>query len=337
MSHFLTASNQYPKFFFKSKATGKMSASVGKASSLTPDQNCVCSFHLQTMDLWSSQEERLVSRLDPLQSKKYTLVDRINTPCFETWKKLIRLGKSLDKIVLARKHTLIFDDIICPFDLLQRLLQNHASHFLFLYQKDPDTTFLGASPETLFYRKNNTLFTQALAGTQKRGKTLQEDKHIEKALLNDAKELQEFSYVKDDLKAKMDRFCSSYKVSSLGVLKTLSVQHLQTTFQGILKKTVHDLDLVKSFHPTPAVGGVPISRSLSFLKTHEPFERGYYAAPIGKISKEESEFAVAIRSCMIYKNTLSIYSGTGIVQDSDPKREWEELNDKMKWILDVIN
>lgn len=91
--------------------------------------------------------------------------------------------------------------------------------------------------------------------------------------------------------------------------------------------------MLNSLHPTPAVGGRPRKQALDLIKEIEQNKRGLYASPIGLFNSETSEFAVAIRSCLIRQNEMYLYGGCGIVKDSDSNKEWIETQTKMKNFL----
>ncbi|HLI93964.1 MAG TPA: chorismate-binding protein, partial [Puia sp.] len=58
--------------------------------------------------------------------------------------------------------------------------------------------------------------------------------------------------------------------------------------------------------------------------------RGLYGGAIGWSTQDASEWVVGIRSCFIQGKTATLFSGTGIVQGSDPISEWDELDQKLK-------
>ena len=99
--------------------------------------------------------------------------------------------------------------------------------------------------------------------------------------------------------------------------------------RGTLKDGVTDAGLLEALHPTPAVGGYPRDRALGEIRDLEPFDRGWYAGPVGWIGAEASEFAVGIRSGLVRGRTLDLYSGAGIVAGSVPDEEWAEIEQKI--------
>ena len=96
----------------------------------------------------------------------------------------------------------------------------------------------------------------------------------------------------------------------------------------------HILDLVKKFHPTPAVAGTPTSKAIEIINKYEKIDRGWYSGPIGWFDSDgEGEFNVALRSALIKNQTIFIYAGCGIINDSIPQNEWDESELKMMPIM----
>lgn len=105
--------------------------------------------------------------------------------------------------------------------------------------------------------------------------------------------------------------------------------HLFAGMWGVLSDKVSDADLMRALHPTPAVGGVPTKVAMEAIAHHEPFDRGWYAGPVGWIGANASEFAVGIRSALVERNRIALYAGAGIVEGSTAEGEWEEIEQKI--------
>ncbi|MGP5426047.1 chorismate-binding protein, partial [Pseudomonas helleri] len=81
---------------------------------------------------------------------------------------------------------------------------------------------------------------------------------------------------------------------------------------------------------TPAVGGLPRGTAMSFIRRHEGFDRGWYAAPVGWLdSKGNGDFLVALRSALITPQHCHLFAGCGIVHGSWPADEYEETQIKL--------
>ena len=97
------------------------------------------------------------------------------------------------------------------------------------------------------------------------------------------------------------------------------------------------MDVINGLHPTPAVGGTPQQQALNLISELEPFSREWYAGPVGMLSHRASRIVVAIRSGIVKKNQVTLFSGAGITSESRPDREWDELNLKLMGFMKVFN
>lgn len=275
-----------------------------------------------------------VERIDQLPPPVWGLQSgpRSFEPEFKQWEQQVRSIQSSKKtkLVLARKTQFYLQDEVDPLSILSSLKQKSKHAFLFA-MIDQKNAFLGASPERLFYRKNQTLWTEALAGTQ----LLHEKKE---PFLKSKKNLKEFLPVEQFLKEALAPILkSSLLFSPLQVFETHHLQHLYKIGTGSLKDFVTDRDILASIHPTPAISGMPPKEALSDLKKSETFDRSLYGGVLGWSTKEESEWAVLIRCCLIEDNRkVSLFAGTGIVDESDPYSEWNELNAKTSLFEDIF-
>ncbi len=243
-----------------------------------------------------------------------------------------------EKVVLARKATLTFNDPVDPVAYLLRLRRMTEETFNFYFQADEGHAFLGATPERLFKRQGRTLHTEAIAGTRPRGLTTRDDERYARALLNSEKEVREHSIVVDMIQKVLEKHCHNLVMDEDVQITRLShVQHLCKHFKGELDPDTSDADLIRALHPTPAMGGYPTDIALETIEHLEPFNRGWYAAPIGFVGHDHTEFVVAIRSALIERERVSLFSGAGIVLGSDPAEEWQEIEDKISKFLKALD
>ena len=85
---------------------------------------------------------------------------------------------------------------------------------------------------------------------------------------------------------------------------------------GQLKDQIYNADLLDNLQPTAAIAGLPRDKALDFISTHEPFARGWYSGAVGFLSRQRSEFCVAIRSALIMGEEIHLFAGAGIVPGS---------------------
>src|SRR5690606_33750780 len=150
-------------------------------------------------------------------------------------------------------------------------------------------------------------------------------------LLSNAKERQEHDVVRRAIVESLPGPCEEVSAEESPTVLTLpNVHHLYTAVRARLRPGSSPLHVVRALHPTPAVGGYPRDRALDFIREHEELDRGWYAAPIGWIQRDRSDFAVALRSALIRGRELSLYAGCGVMADSDPELEFAETLLKLR-------
>ncbi len=244
----------------------------------------------------------------------------------------------LDKVVLARKSTFAFATELDSLACLQALLPAADRCYRFCFASSAGRAFLGASPERLYRRDGRQIVCDAIAGTRTRGDGVSLDRQLERDLMGSDKERREQDYVVRGIRENLAPLCGSLNAAAdPSVVKLHQCQHLMSTFEGVLRDGVGDAELLKALHPTPAVGGYPTDRALREIEEKEPFDRGWYAGPVGWVGRDGAEFAVAIRSGLVDGSTLSVFSGAGIVAGSVPGDEWEELDYKISHFTQALN
>ena len=244
----------------------------------------------------------------------------------------------LRKVVLAQA---LEADLAADFPraaTLERLAEKYPDcHRYWFEPAAGDSAFFGATPERLVSLRGRTVETDALAGTTGRGETPSEDEWLARELLDDEKNVHEHELVAETVRDQLEPFAASVSASERRVRRLATVQHLHTPITAELDADRHVLELVEALHPTSAVGGLPPDRALATIRETEPFDRGWYAAPVGWVDAAgNGAFAVAIRSAVGSRRRATLFAGVGVVSDSDPDREWDEVQLKYRPILDEL-
>ena len=237
---------------------------------------------------------------------------------------------ALKKVVLARRVVFGFPESLDPIAILRQLEADTENCFHFGFQFSEGAAFIGATPERLFRRSGRRVWTEALAGTRPRGGTEAEDRQAVGSMLASDKVRREHGYVRESIRQALDPLCDEFSMAGKPTgLRLARGWHLVSRSRGLLKEGVHGSEVMRALHPTPAVGGHPTGRALQAIRQRERFDRGWYAGPIGWIGSHGAEFAVALRCGLVRHHTLSLYSGAGIVDGSDPEAEWAEIEQKI--------
>ncbi|MEZ6930089.1 isochorismate synthase MenF [Aeromonas sp. S16(2024)] len=266
----------------------------------------------------------------PGQAQWQTLVERVTSPAFQAHTPKVVLSR---ESVLTRQHG---DDPLCPWSLLTQWASHAQECFHFGFQFSPEQAFIACSPERLYRREGSHLFTEALAGTIRRSGDEAADAALAAELLADSKNRLENRLVHADILSRLAPLTTDATLTEPRILKLRLLQHLKCDIEAELKPGVCDWQLLAALHPTPAVGGAPREAALAFIRECEPYQRGWYAGACGMLSRETSEFSVAIRSARIRAQGISLFAGAGIVAGSEPAAEWAELDNKIANVLSLL-
>jgi menaquinone-specific isochorismate synthase len=242
----------------------------------------------------------------------------------------------LRKVVLATALRADLESQVDPKDLLERLRQRYSECFRFLVEPTDDAAFLGATPERLATLRGDTVATQALAGSVSRGETPAEDAELAERLRESDKLRREQGMVVDTIAERLEAL-GEVEVGERGVRRLSNIQHLDTPIEARVGSDTHVLDVVETLHPTPAVNGLPPAAALDTIRETETFDRGWYAAPVGWFDAAgDGTFGVGLRSAVASGDAVTMFGGNGIVADSDPQTEWEEVQLKYRPVLDEL-
>ena len=262
---------------------------------------------------------------------------------FEQWKANIEQAiiqiKSGDlrKVVLANATQLTFENHISAYDLVEQSREINLGCYHFLWAENAQNAFVGSTPERLYYRKGNQLFTEALAGTVAVSDNPIETEKNAQWLLKDTKNIYENQLVVEDIEAHLNTYVEAFEVHSPEIKRLHNVQHLRRRIEAILKTDVLDQDCLRQIHPTAAIAGLPRAKATQFIAKNEPFKRGWYAGTLGIFNPQEAEFCVTLRSAKIEHNQITLYAGAGIVKESEPVSEWQEIERKSQALAKLLS
>jgi isochorismate synthase len=248
----------------------------------------------------------------------------------------VRAG-AFEKVVLARPFNLDVKGLFNVPRALDRLRESYPGCYIFAVSRH-GKTFLGASPEQLVKLSDGEVRTACLAGSIRRGDDPEEDEALGRELLENPKDQVEHAVVVKAIREALGPLCTELDVPDEPELMTVSnVHHLHTPVRGRMSNGASLFDLVDRLHPTPAVGGYPKDEAVAFIRENEPFDRGWYASPIGWIDVHgNGEFAVALRSALLVPRRAVLFAGCGIVDGSDPESEYAESEVKLRPMIAAL-
>lgn len=246
------------------------------------------------------------------------------------------------KVVLSRRKKIEFEGDFNIIKVINQLSAAYPNAFISaVYLPENNEIWLGASPELLVSIDEKGLFkTMALAGTQnafdEKGqkigsanarwsqKEIEEQAFVSRYIIDCFKKVRVREYIENGPKT----------------VEAGNLLHLQTTYSVDTKSIEFNqfaTVMLELLHPTSAVCGMPKAITQQFILENEGYQREYYSGFLGpKNIKNESSLYVNLRSLKINENTIHLFAGAGITEDSNPSREWFETEMKMETLLKII-
>ncbi len=226
-----------------------------------------------------------------------------------------------------------------PAEAYRVLRALNPSPYMYLL-KMGEMAVVGSSPEILVRLEGDEIQLRPIAGTRPRGGSPEEDRRMEAELLSDPKEIAEHVMLVDLGRNDVGRVAAwgSVKADELMVVEKYShVMHIVSNVVGKLRKGLTAFDVLRAAFPAGTVSGAPKVRAMQIITGTEPFRRGIYAGAVGYFDLQGSmDFCIAIRTIVMSGGEAMIQAGAGIVADSDPAREWDEILSKVKILFRAV-
>jgi len=226
-----------------------------------------------------------------------------------------------------------------PFELYRALRFTNPSPYMF-YLELEDLSIVGSSPEILVRLKGDTIELRPIAGTRPRGGTPEEERRLEDELLADPKETAEHIMLVDLGRNDVGRVAKvgSVTVDQLMTIERYShVMHIVSNVKGKLEKGKTPFELFISCFPAGTLSGAPKIRAMQIISELEPERRGLYGGAIGYFGFNGNlDTCITIRTILMQGGKAVIQAGAGIVQDSEPKKEYEETLNKARGMLRAL-
>lgn len=253
----------------------------------------------------------------------------------QSCKDYIAAGDAFQIVVSQRFEHLTTVD---PFEIYRSLRVVNPSPYM-IYLQTEDCILAASSPEILCRVQDGIVTNRPLAGTRKRGSSIEEDLALEQELKADAKECSEHVMLVDLGRNDLGAVCAlgSINIERLMDVERYShVMHLSSTVSGTLSEDKDHWDALSATLPVGTVSGAPKIRAMQIIDELEPTMRGPYAGGIGMIGfSGDMDIAIALRTMVIPTKLkkgerwrVDIQAGAGVVLDSHPTSEWQETVNK---------
>jgi anthranilate synthase component 1 len=196
---------------------------------------------------------------------------------------------------------------------------------------------VASSPELLVQLRNNKITIRPIAGTRKRGKNANEDLELSKDLLSDKKELAEHLMLLDLGRNDVGRVAQnkSVKVTEKMIIEYYShVMHIVSNVEGVINKKYNAVDALIAGFPAGTVSGAPKIRAMEIIEELENLSRSFYGGCMGYFdSNGDMDTCISLRSGLVKNKKLYIQAGGGVVYDSKPEDEYQEIINKASALM----
>ncbi len=217
---------------------------------------------------------------------------------------------------------------LSPFETYRALRLLNPSPYMFFFDLG-DLQVAGSSPEALVKLYAGQASLRPIAGTRPRGDTPAEDLAHEKSLLADEKENAEHVMLVDLARNDLGRVAAagSVHVDPYRSIERYShVMHIVSGVKGRLASGRDAFDLFAAAFPAGTLVGAPKVRAMQLIDEMEPTRRGVYGGTVGYFGHNgDMDQAIAIRTLLFNSDCYSYQAGAGIVADSVPETEYQEV------------
>ncbi len=251
-------------------------------------------------------------------------------------KEMIRSGEIFQILISNRFTQYATIDKLSFYRLLR---SKNPSPYMFLLDFK-DFSIVGSSPEVMVGLHDRHILLRPIAGTRRRGDSIQRDKELELEMLNDEKERAEHLMLVDlgrnDV-GKVAKIATVKVTQMMRVERYSHVMHMVSDIDAILDKKYDMFDLFAATFTAGTMTGAPKIRAMQLIAKYEGLKREFYSGAIGYFGFDGNmDSAIAIRTAYLDDEKIVFQAGAGIVADSQKELEFLEVNNKLGAMMSTL-
>jgi len=201
-------------------------------------------------------------------------------------------------------------------------------------------SIISSSPERLLTVRDHVISTRPIAGTRRRGDGLAADEDLSDELFAHPKERAEHIMLIDLERNDLGRVCvaGTVEVDEMMVLESYShVHHIVSNVTGRLREGITPGQAIAAVFPGGTITGCPKVRCMQIIDELELEPRGAYTGSFGYLNRDGSlDLNILIRTMVMNGEQISLRAGAGIVADSEPNAELDEVRAKAEGLLRAL-
>ncbi|HMB20238.1 MAG TPA: aminodeoxychorismate synthase component I [Spirochaetota bacterium] len=197
-----------------------------------------------------------------------------------------------------------------------------------LWYKDQFTVF---SPETFVTIENGYIYSFPMKGTIDAAVP-----DAQQVIMADEKEFSEHLTIVDLIRNDLGRVATDITVEKFRYLDSIrtnrnTLLQVSSAVRGTLNANYRENigTIVHALLPAGSICGAPKKKTVEIIREAEKKNRGYYTGVFGYFDGSTMDSCVMIRYIETNGDTMVYRSGGGITYYSDPRREYQEMMDKV--------
>ena len=225
---------------------------------------------------------------------------------------------------------------------IQKAQVDHLSFYRALRSKNPSPylfllefekfSIAGSSPEVMVRLVDGHLLLRPIAGTRKRGSTLEKDLQMEIELINDTKERAEHLMLVDLGRNDVGRVAKPGTVKVTDLMRVERYSHVMhiVSDEAVIDEKYDMFDLFAATFTAGTMTGAPKIKAMELIAQFEGIKRNFYSGSIAYFGFDGNmDSAITIRTSLITDDTIIFQAGAGVVADSIPEEEYLEVHNKL--------
>ncbi len=255
----------------------------------------------------------------------------------EDSKEMIRSG-DVFQILMSNRYT--EKAKVDPFSFYRILRSKNPSPYLFLLEFE-NFAIAGSSPEVMVRLSDGNILLRPIAGTRRRGRTLDDDKRMEEEMVNDPKERAEHIMLVDLGRNDVGRVAKAGTVKVTALMRVERYSHVMHMVSDVEAKIDDGKDMFDLFAATFTAGtmtGAPKIRAMELIAEFEGIKRGFYSGSVGYFGfNGNMDSSITIRTALVKPDEIVLQAGAGVVADSQPKLEYLEVKNKLAALRSTLD
>jgi salicylate synthetase len=200
---------------------------------------------------------------------------------------------------------------------------------------------VGYSPELVAaVYQDGAVVTEPLAGTRALGRGAARDRQARDDLESNSKEIAEHAISVRSSLQEMTEIAepgTAVVTEFMTVRERGSVQHLGSTISARLDPSRDRMDALEALFPAVTASGIPKAAGIEAVLRLDEGPRGLYSGAVVMVSADGGlDAALTLRAAYECDGKTWLRAGAGIIEESDPEREFEETCEKLSTLAPYL-